>query len=71
MLDLMDDLQRQLGLSYLFISHDLGAVRHMSDMVAVINEGRIVETGPTEEIFTAPKDPYTQSLIAALPRVRG
>ncbi|GAA1225756.1 ABC transporter ATP-binding protein [Rhodoglobus aureus] len=70
-LDLMDDLQRHLGLSYLFISHDLGVIRHMSDTVAVINEGRIVETGLAEEIFTSPKDPYTRSLIAALPRVHG
>ncbi|MGV8876728.1 MAG: nickel ABC transporter ATP-binding protein NikE [Rhodoglobus sp.] len=70
-LDLLDDLQQHLGLSYLFISHDLGVIRHMSDTVAVINDGRIVETGPTDEIFTSPTDPYTRSLIAALPRVRG
>ncbi|MGV8912845.1 MAG: nickel ABC transporter ATP-binding protein NikE [Rhodoglobus sp.] len=70
-LNLLDELQRHLGLSYLFISHDLGVIRHMSDTVAVINQGRIVETGPTEEIFTAPQDRYTLSLIAALPRVRG
>jgi peptide/nickel transport system ATP-binding protein len=69
-LDLLDELQRHLGLSYLFISHDLGVIRHMSDTVAVINEGRIVETGVTHEIFTSPRDAYTQSLIAALPRVR-
>jgi peptide/nickel transport system ATP-binding protein len=68
-LDLLDDLQRHLGLSYLFISHDLGVIRHMSDTVAVINDGCIVETGPTEEIFTDPQDQYTRSLIAALPRV--
>ncbi|MGV8852378.1 MAG: nickel ABC transporter ATP-binding protein NikE [Rhodoglobus sp.] len=70
-LNLLDELQRHLGLSYLFISHDLGVIRHMSDTVAVINQGRIVETGPTEEIFTAPQNGYTLSLIAALPRVRG
>lgn len=70
-LNLLDELQRHLGLSYLFISHDLGVIRHMSDSVAVINDGRIVEAGPTEEIFTAPRDPYTLSLIVAVPRVRG
>lgn len=69
-LNLLDELQRHLDLSYLFISHDLGVIRHMSDRVAVINEGRIVETGETNEIFTAPRDPYTRSLLAALPRVR-
>ncbi|MBH0009067.1 ABC transporter ATP-binding protein [Salinibacterium sp. SWN1162] len=70
-LNLLDELQRHLRLSYLFISHDLGVIRHMSDRVAVINEGRIVETGETDEIFTNPRDPYTQSLLSALPRVRG
>ncbi|MEV8253753.1 ABC transporter ATP-binding protein [Rhodoglobus sp. NPDC076762] len=70
-LNLLDELQRHLRLSYLFISHDLGVIRHMSDRVAVITEGRIVETGETEEIFTNPRHPYTQSLLSALPRVRG
>ncbi|MGJ8722416.1 MAG: ATP-binding cassette domain-containing protein [Salinibacterium amurskyense] len=70
-LNLLDELQRHLHLSYLFISHDLGVIRHMSDRVAVITEGRIVETGETDEIFTNPRHPYTQSLLSALPRVRG
>ena len=69
-LNLLDELQRHLHLSYLFISHDLGVIRHMSDRVAVINDGRIVETGKTDEVFTRPRDPYTQSLLSALPRVR-
>jgi peptide/nickel transport system ATP-binding protein len=70
-LNLLDELQRHLGLSYLFISHDLGVIRHMSDTVAVINHGRIVETGAADDIFLSPQDEYTQSLIDALPRVRG
>ena len=52
MLNLLHDLQQRLGLTYLFVSHDLGVIRHVCDRVALIYRGRIVEEGPTEEIFT-------------------
>ncbi|WP_082468266.1 ATP-binding cassette domain-containing protein [Leifsonia sp. Leaf264] len=68
-LDLLDELQRDRGLSLLLISHDLGVVRHMSDTVAVMLAGRIVETGPTEQVFTAPVHEYTRALIADAPRL--
>ncbi|RWZ61211.1 ABC transporter ATP-binding protein [Labedella populi] len=66
-LDLLDDLQRERGLSYVLISHDLSVIRHMSDRVAVMHEGRIVETGPTETVFTAPEHEYTRRLLADVP----
>lgn len=70
-INLITDLKRRLGLSMIFISHDLSVIRHVSDRVAVMQGGLIVETGPTEEIFRAPRHDYTRTLIAAIPRVRG
>jgi peptide/nickel transport system ATP-binding protein len=61
------DLQERFGTSYLFISHDLGVVRHMADQVAIMQKGRIVEVGEPNQIFDRPMHPYTQALIAAIP----
>ncbi|WP_372002437.1 ATP-binding cassette domain-containing protein [Tistrella mobilis] len=66
-LNLMMDLQAAVGMGYLFISHDLGVVGHVTDRVAVMYLGRIVETGATAEIFRAPAHPYTQMLLGAVP----
>jgi oligopeptide/dipeptide ABC transporter ATP-binding protein len=66
--NLMKDLQARLGLSYLFIAHDLAVVKHMADRVAVMYLGRIVETAPTAALFGATAHPYTRTLLAAIPR---
>jgi peptide/nickel transport system ATP-binding protein len=68
-LNLLLTLRRDLGLTCLFISHDLGVVRHISDRVAIMYLGRIVETGPTAEIFQTPQHPYTKALLASVPRL--
>jgi peptide/nickel transport system ATP-binding protein len=66
-LDLLVDLQDELGVSYLFISHDLGVIHHISDRVLVLNEGRVVEHGDADDVFYRPQQPYTQRLLAAVP----
>ncbi|MCK2036123.1 ATP-binding cassette domain-containing protein [Microbacterium sp. SSW1-49] len=66
-LNLLADLQRDQGISFLHVSHDLAVIRLYSDRVAVMNRGRIVETGPSDEIFRSPQHPYTQSLVDATP----
>jgi peptide/nickel transport system ATP-binding protein len=68
-LDLLTDLQDELGVSYLFISHDLGVIHHMSDRILVMKDGRVVESGTADEVFEHPQDPYTQRLLTALPRL--
>ncbi|MBM6623407.1 ABC transporter ATP-binding protein [Micrococcaceae bacterium RIT802] len=68
-LDLLTDLQQRFGLSYLFISHDLGVIHHMSDRVLVMKDGRAVEQGDADEVFTNPQHPYTRELLASVPRV--
>ena len=68
-LDLLTELQDELGVSYLFISHDLGVIHHMSDRILVMKDGRLVEQGDAEEVFARPAHPYTQRLLTALPRL--
>jgi peptide/nickel transport system ATP-binding protein len=69
-LNLMGDLQRARGLTYLFISHNLAVVRHVSDQVGVMYLGRLVEVAPTRRLFAQPRHPYTRMLIDAIPRMR-
>ncbi|MEO7390723.1 MAG: ATP-binding cassette domain-containing protein, partial [Ramlibacter sp.] len=67
-LNLLLDLQDEFGLTYLFISHDLAVVKYMADNILVMNQGEIVERGTSEEIYAHPQHPYTQQLLAAIPR---
>jgi len=67
-LNLLKDLQRELSLSYLFISHDLGVVRYMADELIVMHQGRVVEQGHADSIYSNPQDAYTRELLSAVPR---
>jgi peptide/nickel transport system ATP-binding protein len=67
-LNLMQDLQAEFGITYMLISHDLGVVHHLCEDVAVLWQGRIVEQGPPDKLFRAAEHPYTQALVAAVPK---
>jgi ABC-type oligopeptide transport system ATPase subunit len=69
-LDLLDDLKKKLSLSLLFITHDLGVVRHVADRIIVMHFGKLVEEGTADEVLLHPKEDYTRALIAAVPRIK-
>ena len=66
-INLLDDLQDDLGLSYVFVAHDLSVVRHVSDRIAVMYLGKVMELSPAEELYTKPIHPYTSALLDAIP----
>ena len=70
-INLLRQLQRELGTAYVFISHDLGVVRHIADRVLVMYLGRVVEEGSCRDVFAHPAHPYTQALLASMPRIDG
>lgn len=70
LLNLLLELKETMQLSYLFISHDLSVIRHIADQVVVLYAGKVVENRPSEELFNQPKDPYTQTLLAAIPSIK-
>jgi oligopeptide transport system ATP-binding protein len=65
--NLLDDLQDEMGLTYVFVAHDIGVVRHISDRIAVMNHGQIVETGNADQVCEHPRDDYTKKLLSAVP----
>ncbi len=66
-INLLEDLQKELGLTYLFVAHDLSVVRHICDRILVMHRGHVVESGPVEEVFTNPREDYTRLLLSAIP----
>ena len=65
--NLLDDLQDEMGLTYVFVAHDIGVVRHIADRIAVMNNGKIVEAGDADQVCEHPRDEYTKKLLAAVP----
>ena len=70
MLNLLQELKQSMGMSYLFVSHDLNVVRLLCDRVIVMRAGRIVEQGPTEQVLSSPQEQYTRDLLTAIPHPR-
>ena len=68
-LDLLGDLKRKLGLSMIFITHDIGVVQHVADRIIVMNKGRIVEEGTCEQVLGNPREEYTRYLMASVPKI--